>query len=720
MSLAEQSPPAPATPAPARASLADRKAVVAALNRHRAALGLEFVGSIKGWEKYTPEIAAAKGDCSEFARREFHALVDYLARYIETGETTWRDLYVGEKIKQGYQPGVTPEEAARRRRSIAEADARACEAFFRDKLTPAQLALLRDAQEDIHRLVTARGSTPVKLLLIGDCIYLDIVAFLTAGAIEDNIDFQTTCLADKNPVELRRNIRAMAGQGFDAVFFSPFSYLFSLELARTLSPRSALDGAGRLMRIVDDTMTQAASTIDTLSELFECNIFVHNAASIRRHDGGPVERVRNLLTRRPRGVVRESINRRLAQHIAARNSATFEHLFLIDEAALLERFGEDELGRKFYSSDLQHPAVLGKLLAEQYRDLLLVQAHLLKKKLIVCDLDNTLWRGTIGDGPVQHHADRQRTLRRLREKGLVLAIASKNDPKNIRWDGGVLGPDDFVHQEIHWEPKVASFKRIRETLNLKYKDYVFLDDRADEREMVSGACPGVFAMDALNERTWRLLEVWSHIAVNDGESDRTKLYKERAQREQFLGATPAPEEDPAALFATLGIAAQIGEARAGELKRIAELINRTNQFNLCGSRTSLREVTAWSQDSAKRILRVDAGDKFGSMGTVAVMLLEVTPEAARIPLFVLSCRVFGYGIEHALLAAVMRLLSESGRGSLPLEGLYVETPHNEPCRKVYPENGFTWDGKVWRNANPTPRPDPSWLKVQCELRPLKA
>ncbi|MCX5662490.1 MAG: HAD-IIIC family phosphatase [Planctomycetota bacterium] len=712
--------PTQATPAPRAGDDRLAGAVAAELVRHRDDLGLALVESIRDFPKFADDLRACEGDFSEFIQREFHALIDYLALYVRTGDTTWRDLYVGEKVKQAYEPGASPEQALERRRTIADADARAVERVFAGKLTPGQLALLRSAQGDIHRLVTAQGSVPARVLLVGDCLYLDIVAFLTAGAIEDGIAFQPTFLADKNPAELRASIRALAGQKFDAVFFSPFSYVFSLELARLQSVRSTLDGAGRLMEIVDATMAEVTATIDVIGEVFECNIFVHNSANIRRHEGGAAERIRNALTRRPRGLVRESINRRLAHHVASRNAATFEHLFVLDEADLLNRFSQDELGRKFYGSDLQHPAVLGRHLAAEYRDLLAVHAHLLRKKLVVTDLDNTLWRGTIGDGPVEHHADRQRTLQLLRKKGVVLAVASKNDPRNVRWDGAVLGPDDFVHQEIHWEPKVVGFKRIHETLNLKFKDFVFVDDRADERGMVAEACPGVFAMDALDERTWRLLATWARIAVNDGESDRTKLYKERAQREQFLKApsSGAAAEDPSKLFATLGIACEIRDARTADLKRVAELVNRTNQFNLCGSRTSLREMTAWSQDGRRRIIRVDAADKFGSMGTVAVLVLELSDDVACIPLFVLSCRVFGYGIEHALLAAVMRLLSASGRGDLPIEGLFVETPHNEPSRKVYPANGFTWTGQAWRCDRPEPKADPSWLKVSTDLAPL--
>jgi predicted enzyme involved in methoxymalonyl-ACP biosynthesis len=76
---------------------------------------------------------------------------------------------------------------------------------------------------------------------------------------------------------------------------------------------------------------------------------------------------------------------------------------------------------------------------------------LLKRKLVVCDLDNTLWRGVIGEGAVQHHADRQHTLKALRQRGVVLSVASKNDPKNVHFRGAVLSEDDFVDSQINWD-----------------------------------------------------------------------------------------------------------------------------------------------------------------------------------------------------------------------------------------------------------------------------
>src|SRR5262249_40581147 len=155
------------------------------------------------------------------------------------------------------------------------------------------------------------------------------------------------------------------------------------------------------------------------------------------------------------------------------------------------------------------------------------------------------------------------------------------------------------------------------------------------------------------------------------ETDRTRQYREREQRESFLSGGEAAAEDPALAFAKLEIKVEIREAKSAELKRVAELINRTNQFNLAGSRTSVKELRDWHATSGRRIVVVEARDKFGPMGVVSALLLDLTGASLCIPAFVLSCRVFGYGIEDAVLNAVKRLaLAGVGRGAMPIRGAF--------------------------------------------------
>lgn len=168
------------------------------------------------------------------------------------------------------------------------------------------------------------------------------------------------------------------------------------------------------------------------------------------------------------------------------------------------------------------------------------------------------------------------------------------------------------------------------------------------------------------------------------------------------------------MFEKLGLEVNIRRAARRDLPRVAELINRTNQFNTCGTRASLREVTEWHQSPSHRILVIDARDKFGGMGIVSIAVVRESAERLEIPVFVLSCRVFGYRIEDAVLNAAKR---RAAKASLPVVGHYRETPHNAPCRGVYPGNGFVWDGAAWvfsAAAGASPIGDARWLRVRDE------
>jgi FkbH-like protein len=300
----------------------------------------------------------------------------------------------------------------------------------------------------------------------------------------------------------------------------------------------------------------------------------------------------------------------------------------------------------------------------------------------------------------------------------LLTINSKNDPRNVHWNGAVLTESDFIHMQINWESKVANMRRIRDALNLNLKDFVFIDDRADQREMVRQAFPEIRVLDATTSQAWARLALWAAALPDTSGTDRTQQYREREQRENFIAESSTALEDPTTLFAGLAIQVEIREPSRAELKRVTELINRTNQFNLTGARTSLREICEWHDGRSRRIIVVEASDKFGPMGLVSAALLEQSGTQFLIPLFVLSCRVFGYGIEDAVLGAVKRLARQfGGRESVSIRGSYRETAFNEPCRAMYPRNGFRWEGQSWIIADVEPSQDPAWLTIVDHLSP---
>jgi len=563
---------------------------------------------------------------------------------------------------------------------------------------------------DVERILTADTPKTQRVLLVGDCLFLDIVPFIVAELMESGIRLTTEYVTSKNLVALRDELRQMSATPFDAVFFSPFSYEFSPAYAQLSEWRRAFTGEGEIRAVVDEAWNEARETIDLLADLFDCPIHVHNSAAILREESAAKRIVKLKATAKVRSAARKQVNERLVAHLKAKNDESFEHLFLLDEERLVRAVGESEAGAYFYKTMLQHPARLGQVLAGEYVDILYVNAWLLKKKVVVCDLDNTLWDGVIGEGAVAHFHDRQQILQALKHKGVVLAINSKNDPANVHWRGGTLGDDDFVVAAISWDPKVQGMKRIQASLNLKMKDYVFVDDREDERELMRLTYPDIACVDATLAATWRRFALWARLLEENLEMDRTLMYKQREERKAFVKEDVASEEERTAMFASLGLKLTIAPAASGDLKRITELINRTNQFNLEGSRVTFKEVTDWHQSPDHLIVVGQTADRFGDMGTTCVAAVHFDGEQARLLPFVLSCRVFGYGIEHG----VMNYLRETarGRGVRRIVGRYVQTPHNSPCKAFLPDNGFVPEGELWVTpADALGQANPAWLQV---------
>jgi FkbH-like protein len=677
-------------------------------NRH--ALAYQLVTNLADFGKYAEIVATDQADLGDTLTLQFYAFIDYLHLYYAKCDSSYKYLYISEKLKQLYDPSLTAEQDAENRYRVTERDILVLCGHVRAEVGLEEAAEVESLLRDVQRVTTAQGRKELSILLIGDCIYLDIIGFLASLALEDGITFRPTYITSKNPVEQRNSLRQMVGQRFDVIFYSPFTYEFSLDFTELHNWRRSLASQRQISSIVAAAMGQVEQNLEVLLALYDVPIYVHNTVNIQRHNSTMREITKTLITRRTRRLGRLDVNRLLDKMIAARRAAN-ANLILFDEIPLLGDHGEVSLGRSFYMSPLQHPAELGRVIADRYREVLAVHADLISKKVVVCDLDNTLWKGEIGEGPVEHFVEPQRTLKELRRKGVLLTVNSKNDARNVRWNGAVLNQDDFVNLQINWDSKVANMRRIQQALNLKFKDFVFIDDRADQRLMVSEAIPEIHVLDPTTPRAWAQLRLWAAALPESPEADRTQQYREREQRESFLAAATV-NEDPTTVFSKLEIQIEIRDAKPSELKRVTELINRTNQFNLTGSRVSLREIREWHQSAGKHIIVVDASDKYGAMGMVCIALLDLSETEILIPVFVLSCRVFGYGIEDALLNMVKR---KAGGASLhearSIRGEYRETAYNEPCRKMYPNNGFSWDGRSWIYDHVDVVKDPTWLTI---------
>lgn len=322
-------------------------------------------------------------------------------------------------------------------------------------------------------------------------------------------------------------------------------------------------------------------------------------------------------------------------------------------------------------------------------------------KLVVLDLDDTLWMGNVGEletvGP--HLLENWfmgiiEALVYLKQRGVLLAIISKNDEAYIQsvWDkimAGCLSLEDFATIRINWQSKPENMREILDQLNLLPSHVVFIDDSPVERAAMQAAFPEIRALGRDSYYLRRIL-LWSaetqvpHISGESGR--RTEMIQAQIERDK-LRPQLSREEFLASLKLTLAMD-DIRSIEHPQFRRALELLNKTNQFNTNGQRWTQADCAGlFSQGGWFSI--ISAKDKFTDYGAVGVIAIQGDVIAQ----FVMSCRVVGLDIE---VGAVLRLLENlNGRGVSEVRARVVETPANFACRDLYRRCGFILADGAW-------------------------
>jgi len=326
----------------------------------------------------------------------------------------------------------------------------------------------------------------------------------------------------------------------------------------------------------------------------------------------------------------------------------------------------------------------------------------------VLDLDNTLWGGVIGDDGVEGivlgegnaigeaHLALQRYALKLKERGVILAVCSKNDQAVAEaafrdHPEMLLKRKDFAAFVANWEDKAANLATIAAQLNIGLDSLVFVDDNPVERARIREGLPAVAVPELPEDPTHyvRCLAGAGYFeAVSFTADDRSRAdqYAANAEREAMLGAS----ENMDAFLRGLGMSVVFGPVRPVDLSRVTQLINKTNQFNPTTRRYTPEQMEAITASSDAVCLRFRLLDKFGDNGLISVLILRADPAQAgvmEIDTWVMSCRVFGRELEFEAMNIAVE--EARGRGVRALRASYVPTKKNGVISDLYPRLGFT-------------------------------
>lgn len=394
--------------------------------------------------------------------------------------------------------------------------------------------------------------------------------------------------------------------------------------------------------------------------------------------------------------------------LMAEGCQTHKNVFLIDLNSIQSRYGrrntfEDKL---FYIAKMPlSPEILPEA-AKRVLDMI----HALRgkvKKCVILDLDNTLWGGVVGDdglsgiqigelgdGPAFVHL--QHWLKALRERGILLTVCSKNNEDAakepfLRHPEMVLRLEDISMFVANWEDKASNIRRIQQTLNIGMESMVFLDDNPFERNLVRSLIPELTVPElpedpALYVSYLQELNLFETASYSQDDANRTKQYQEEAER-TMLQASFGSYDD---YLAGLEMVAAAKPFDSFHYPRIAQLTQRSNQFNLRTIRYTEAQIEELAV-SEKHITRYyTLRDKFGDYGLISVVVMDKQPEDTLfISEWLMSCRVLKRGMEEFIINNLMAVAKENGYTHVV--GEYIQTAKNAMVADIYERMGFRRD-----------------------------
>ena len=319
----------------------------------------------------------------------------------------------------------------------------------------------------------------------------------------------------------------------------------------------------------------------------------------------------------------------------------------------------------------------------------------LSKKLLILDLDDTLWGGIVGEvgwknlriGGHDHlgeaFRDFQIQIKSLKNQGIILALVSKNDEVTAieainSHPEMILSMEDFVTHRINWEDKAKNIIDIVNELNLGLQSVVFLDDSPFERARVQEALPEVLVPELPKDPTdyntfLSKLRCFDKTHVTDEDKSRSNLYKSESKRIKLKQQLKSLSD----WIKTLNLTIVIENIKNENTPRAVQLFNKTNQMNLSTRRLSEQEFNHWVKVDSNNLWTIRAADKFGDYGIIGILSISTKNNIATLVDFILSCRVVGRYIEETMIEFLKEFCQENNVNKI--KGKYKKTDKNSLC-----------------------------------------
>jgi FkbH-like protein len=552
--------------------------------------------------------------------------------------------------------------------------------------------ILRSAPAGFAAEARKHGLARVRILMLSASTASHIADALIATAIRFKFLLDITIAEYEEPEPwLERNSTELKENPPDFVLVASDSRM--LKLASTLGDEAAaaqvIEAAmGRISRIAEvaEAATRRPVILQTLA--------------------GDPDAIRfNMdlgLPGSPRYLAAE-FNRRLVQE-ARRDSR-----LVLDVNALASLVGYSawSAGRYWYAAKYPFATAMIPLYADNVMRILAAQMGR-SRRVLVLDLDHTMWGGIVGDDGIEGlalgsgsplgeaHSALQRMALSLKERGIILCVSSKND-ETIALDAFrnhpemILKEDDIVAFRVNWDDKAANIKAISDTIDLGLDTFVFLDDNPAERKRVRDALPSV-AVPELPEDPSDWLPVFQaagyfeQAGFSKEDQLRAGFYKANALRAAQLERIGDHDDYLRSLGMTLSIAPFDNAGR----KRIAQLISKSNQFNLTTRRYSEAEIAALRSRSDVLTIQARLEDIFGDNGMISAVICRQTGQCWEVDTWIMSCRVLGRRVEETILQYLVE--EARSRDITEITGRYIPTARNGLVRDHFSRLGFVQTG----------------------------